>query len=76
MVVGDKGVGGMVWRADAALDLDVWITALPAGTAAGAAAPIYEQYADATGHAPPLRENASECSDHRPFSTVKGRWAG
>jgi hypothetical protein len=44
VVVGDKGVGGMVWRADAALDLDVWITALPAGATAGVAAPIYEQY--------------------------------
>ena len=48
----------MVWRADAALDLDIWISALPAGAAAGFAAPIYEQYADATGHAPMLREDA------------------
>ena len=37
---------------DAALALDVWITA---GSTPGA---VYEQYADATGHAPPLRENA------------------
>lgn len=52
VVVGAKGEGGMDWKADAALGLDVWITA---GSTPGA---VYEQYADATGHAPPLRENA------------------
>ena len=52
VVVGAKGEGGMDWKADAALALDVWITA---GSTPGA---VYEQYADATGHAPPLRENA------------------
>ena len=48
----------MAWRAEAALALDFWATALPAGVPATDAEPIYTQYADATGHAPPLREDA------------------
>ena len=60
--VGALGVGGAQWRAQAALGVDLWVTALPAGApAAGvpaAAAPIYRQYADATGHAPLLRDDA------------------
>ena len=59
--MGAHGTGGSSWRADAVLGLDLWVTAVPAGApAAGAApaAPIYKQYADATGHAPPLREDA------------------
>jgi len=57
--VGDVGVGGMAWTAEAALGLDFWVSAAPAGAAAGAAAAaVYGQYADATGHAPPLREDA------------------
>lgn len=56
--VGEDGVGGMTWRADAALGLDFWVSALPSGVPTTAPAPIYEQYADATGHAPMLREDA------------------
>ena len=56
--VGARGDGGMAWRAEAALALDFWATALPAGVPATDAEPIYTQYADATGHAPPLREDA------------------
>lgn len=70
--VGALGTGGMHWRADATLGLDFWVSAVPAtvtegvmveGATEGAAAvpraePIYQQYADATGHAPPLREHA------------------
>ena len=51
VVVGDSGVGGMLWQADAALDLDMWVTA-------GSHDAVYKQYADATGHAPMLREDA------------------
>ena len=58
VIVGPKGTGGMDWRADAVLDLDLWVSALPAGTPLTDAAPIYEQYADATGHAPMLRDDA------------------
>ena len=59
--VGELDIGGMAWAAEAATALDIWVTTLP--TASGAApvhhaAPIYSQYADATGHAPPLREDA------------------
>lgn len=56
--VGAHGVGGAAWSAKAALYLDFWVTALPDGVEAPAAGPIYRQYADATGHAPPLREDA------------------
>ena len=52
--------GGMVWNFDAALELDMWITAAAATPASGVggAPSVYEQYADATGHAPMLREDA------------------
>jgi len=56
--MGAFGVGGMDWRSDAALALDFWVTGLPAGAPPSDAGPIYRQYADATGHAPPLREDA------------------
>ena len=56
--IGAHGVGGASWSAHAALFLDFWITALPRGVAAPDGGPIYKQYADATGHAPPLRESA------------------
>jgi len=56
--IGAHGVGGASWSAHAALFLDFWVTALPAGVAAPAGGPVYKQYADATGHAPPLRDNA------------------
>jgi alpha-D-xyloside xylohydrolase len=56
--VGAYGVGGASWTASAALGLDFWVTTtfLPAGDESPA--PVYKQYADATGHAPPLREHA------------------
>lgn len=58
----DVGVkGGMSWRSDAALGLDVWVSARSASTSAAAGASaeaIYQQYADATGHAPALRPEA------------------
>lgn len=57
VTVGPKGIGGMTWSAEAALGLDMWVSALPSGAHASAA-PLYAQYADATGHAPPLREEA------------------
>lgn len=68
--VGAKGSGGMAWQADAAPLLDLWVSTLPAATATAATgaddgavavqspAPIYKNYADATGHAPLLREDA------------------
>ena len=58
--VGPAGVGGMRWQADAALDLDIWVTSSPSGDvetpppgspprgspAAGSdAGAIYSQYA-------------------------------
>ena len=48
--------GGMVWTATAALGLDMWVSVLPAASAG--LSDLYEQYADATGHSPPLREDA------------------
>ena len=57
--VGEAGTGGMRWTAEASLGMDFWITAPPKATPADqAVAAIYEHYADATGHAPPLREDA------------------
>ena len=56
--VGEFGVGGMNWSSVAALGLDFWVTGLPSGVNPTIAAPIYTQYADATGHAPLLREDA------------------
>jgi alpha-D-xyloside xylohydrolase len=38
--------------------LDFWVSALPADVKAPGSEVIYKQYADATGHAPPLREDA------------------
>ena len=59
VTVGEAGAGGMHWTAEASLGIDIWITAPPRATPANhAVAAIYEQYADATGHAPPLREDA------------------
>ena len=55
--VGKLGVGGMAWAASSALFLDFWVSTTPA-KASHPIAPIYAQYADATGHSPPLRENA------------------
>ena len=52
VAVGAAGVGGLDWKADAGLDLDLWVTA------GATAADVYKQYADATGHAPMLREDA------------------
>eukprot|EP00041_Stephanoeca_diplocostata_P026490 m.715470 g.715470 ORF g.715470 m.715470 type:complete len:726 (+) comp22979_c0_seq5:177-2354(+) len=59
VTVGDTDVGGMTWQSEAALGLDVWVTT-PASDTAGVpvAQPVYTQYADATGHAPMLREDA------------------
>ena len=56
--IGPHGVGGASWSQKAALYLDYWVSALPAKVEASALAPIYSQYADATGHSPPLREDA------------------
>ena len=58
--MGAFGVGGMEWRSDAALALDFWVTGLPIGVSPKSSnpSPIYRQYADATGHAPPLRAEA------------------
>ena len=55
--LGDHGVGGMHWNATAALFLDFWFTGVPAA-AATSMAPLHQQYADATGHAPMLRDEA------------------
>lgn len=55
--VGTLGVGGTRWHADAALAIDLWVSTAPAG----AKPPhpyVYAQYADATGHAPPMRPEA------------------
>ena len=59
VAVGALGTGGAVWRALATLGIDFWVSVSPAGAATpGPPAPIYRQYADATGHAPLLREDA------------------
>ena len=50
--------GGHAWVSLADTHLDFWVSVLPQGEASTSAAPIYEQYADATGHAPMLREDA------------------
>ena len=46
--------GAMTWALAAQKQLDFWLTTTPKGAAATDAAPIYGQYADAVGHAPPL----------------------
>jgi len=56
--IGEFGEGGSSWVSEAAIGLDFWVTGLPAGAQSSAAGAIYRQYADATGHAPPLREDA------------------
>lgn len=56
--LGKYGEGGMNWVADATVKLDFWVTTLPQHTEESSPAPIYSNYADATGHAPMLRENA------------------
>jgi len=58
VTIGGVGKGGAMWTVDADVGLDFWISALPANTPSTDAAPIYSQYADATGHAPPLRDDA------------------
>jgi alpha-D-xyloside xylohydrolase len=60
VTIGAHGVGGSKWSQRAALYLDFWVSALPKSVAAKGASPtaIYTQYADATGHSPPLREDA------------------
>ena len=59
VAVGEAGTGGMQWTAEASLGIDVWVTAPPkAAPANQAVAAVYKQYADATGHAPQLREDA------------------
>jgi len=57
VTVGERGTGGMHWHMEAAMNLDIWVTALPAGVQ-HTAAPIYRRYADATGHAPVLPREA------------------
>ena len=58
VTVGNFSVGGMAWASDAALALDFWVSGLPAGAPPADASAIYRQYADATGHAPPMRDDA------------------
>ena len=58
VTIGAHGTGGASWSADAALYLDFWVSALPAEVQAPNPGPLYQQYADATGHSPPLREDA------------------
>ena len=57
VALGARGVGGSKWNATSALYLDFWVSGLPA-QASHPMAPLFAQYADATGHAPPLREDA------------------
>jgi len=58
VTVGAAGTGGHDWSSLADTGLDFWVSAIPASTATTNAAPIYSQYADATGHAPMLRQDA------------------
>lgn len=59
VVVGERGKGGMTWSGSAVLGLDFWVTASSSSSSSSATHPsIYQQYADATGHAPLLREDA------------------
>ena len=46
--------GAIDWDVVAQKQMDFWITTTPAAAAGAAAAPVYKQYADAVGHAPPL----------------------
>lgn len=55
--IGSMGSGGMAWSSEATMALDLWVTVPPAGSCNGPE-PIYTQYADATGHAPLLRDDA------------------
>ena len=48
--------GGQKWSQDAALNVDLWVTTNSADNSGPG--DIYEHYADATGHSPPLREDA------------------
>ena len=59
--VGGRGVGGMSWSSDAALALDLWVSTAAEAEARGGTShrDVYRQYADATGHAPPLRADAA-----------------
>ena len=80
---GKAGTGGIHWTAEASLGIDVWVTAPPKATPANEAVPtIYKQYADATGHAPPLREDAmifwyelGRLNPHGAFSVFKSYMA-
>lgn len=55
--MGGLGTGGMQWNASAALFLDFWVGGVPKGAGPGMA-PLFTQYAQATGFAPPLRDEA------------------
>ena len=48
--------GAQQWTQTAALNIDLWVTTT--NTESTGPSDIYRHYADATGHAPPLRENA------------------
>ena len=48
--------GSQQWTQEAALNIDLWITTTD--TASTGPQDIYKHYADATGHAPPMREDA------------------
>jgi alpha-D-xyloside xylohydrolase len=48
--------GSQEWTQEAALNVDLWVTTT--NTASTGPADIYQHYADATGHSPPLREDA------------------
>ena len=56
--IGAHGVGGAHWSQEAALYADFWVSVLPKNVAAPSPTEIYTQYADATGHSPPLRATA------------------
>lgn len=58
VTVGERGTGGMHWSAEACPELDVWVSTVPEHEQASNPALVYERYADATGHAPMLREDA------------------
>ena len=56
--VGGRGEGGAAWSAAAALGIDLWVSGLPRGVPSPGWPQLYSSYADATGHAPAVRDTA------------------
>eukprot|EP00054_Salpingoeca_dolichothecata_P000078 m.15970 g.15970 ORF g.15970 m.15970 type:complete len:601 (-) comp10128_c0_seq1:43-1845(-) len=53
------GQGNVTWSLDAALQIDFWVTTTSASSAINRPNDIYHRYADATGHAPMIKDNTA-----------------